>query len=157
MNRIDPEGGRPHGHAHAEPIADPAPRSSFGAIGSFYRVASIEPKGAVAMLTATLDPKKHAHVDATTLAWYRIDPKRGSFEMLDSSRLDLEKHTIHVPIHEPGIYGVYGFPKHPAVLETVRLLYEAFPLIQRERARGTRDVQSKICQLILCSPPWDLP
>ena len=150
---FDPHGGHAVGRISAKPIGDPAPNASFGAIGCFLNVTDIEPKGSLAMLSIKFDPANISHVDATTLAWYRIDLERQSFELVDSY-LDVERRTVGAPVRIPGIYGVYGLPKHPALMETVRLLFESFPLIRRELERGTDRTRTTICELILCAPPW---
>jgi dipeptidyl aminopeptidase/acylaminoacyl peptidase len=53
---------------------------------------------------------------------------------------------VRAAIDAPGLYGLFGLPKHPAVLEAVRAFRAA-----GARLRGPGKLQPRICEQILCA------
>jgi Tol biopolymer transport system component len=99
----------------------------------------------VSLLAIPYDEQDLGWVDATTLSVFRaLDD--GDFELVRSSVASLEEGLVRAAIDAPGVYGLFGLPKHPAVLEAVH----AFRAAGR-RVRGGGELQPRICGLILCA------
>lgn len=99
----------------------------------------------VSVLAIPYDEQDLGWVDATTLSVFRaIDD--GGFELVSSSVASPEERLVRATIDVPGVYGVFGLPKHPAVLEAVRAFRGA-----GARVRGPGKLHPRICDLILCA------
>jgi len=140
-----------------EGLKDPLPKSSFGTFGAFVRVTQ---KGAGiefrrSRLTIAYDPRKLGWVDERTLRVFELDAKKKQFRLISDSGADLQRHQAFAYIAKPGTYGVIGLPKHPAVLETVRLFCRLNDQLREEALRGIDALKNRICQVILCAGGLD--
>ena len=99
------------------------------------------------------DEKQAEHVDPWTLTVFEVEPESRSFTPLENSRVDVDKREVTAWVDHPGTYGLIGLPKHPGVLETLRLLDRYGPQLLEERDRGEHGLQDRICGLILCEDP----
>ena len=137
-------------------IEDPLPKSSFGSIGRFLKVSFKKRKPslqqAALMIPYTQDDL--GWVDETTLRIFEVNPKARTYRLVQDSFADTAGRYVVATIEKPGIYAVIGLPKHPSVLETVRSFCRLQPQLLDEKRRGKRDLQKRICQLILCAPDF---
>jgi hypothetical protein len=99
----------------------------------------------VSALTIPYEEEDLGWVDATTLSVFRT-ADHGAFELVSSSVASPVEALVRAVINEPGVYGLFGLPKHPAVLEAVRAFRGA-----GARLRGPGKLRPRICDLILCS------
>jgi alpha-tubulin suppressor-like RCC1 family protein len=137
-------------------IEDPLPDVTFGSIGRYVEVARpdgldepFEPQ----RLVLGFDEKQAEHVDLWSLTLFGVELESRSFTPVESSRVDVDEHEVTAWVDQPGIYGLIGLPKHPAVLETLRLLDRYSPQLFEERERGEHGLQDRVCGLILCEDP----
>jgi hypothetical protein len=99
----------------------------------------------VSVLAIPYDEPDLGWVDATTLSVFRaLDD--GGFDLVRPSVPSPEEGLVRAAIDAPGLYGVFGLPKHPAVLEAVH----AFRALGG-RMRGNEKLLPRICGLILCA------
>ena len=136
-------------HPRAEVAENPAPGSSFGSIERFTEVSSEGERFPLCELVVPFEEEDLGWVDASTLRVFRVDAD-GGFALVPGSRAVPAERQVRAWIDAPGVYGTFGLPKHPAVMEAVRAFRSA-----RGRLRGDRKLGAKICQLILCEPPGD--
>ena len=99
------------------------------------------------------DEKQAEHVDLWTLMLFEVELESRSFTPLESSRVDVDMREVTAWVDHSGTYGLIGLPKHPAVLETLRLLDRYGPQLLEERERGEHGLQERVCGLILCEDP----
>ncbi|HEX6460609.1 MAG TPA: hypothetical protein VF032_16945 [Thermoleophilaceae bacterium] len=137
-------------------IEDPLPDATFGSIGRYVKVSrpgarteSFVPQ----RLVLTFDEKQVEHVDPWTLAIFELDVESRTFTLIESSIVDVDGAEVAAWIDHPGTYGAIGLPKHPALLETLRLLDRFGPQLLEERELGEHGLQDRICGLILCDDP----
>lgn len=137
-------------------IKDPLPDATFGSIGCYVEVAGPDGSGErfdPRRVVLHFDARQAEHVDLWTLMLFEVDPESRSFTPIDSSRVNPDKHELEAWLDHPGTYGLIGLPKHPALLETLRLLDRFGPQLTEERDLGEHGLQDRICGLILCDDP----
>jgi alpha-tubulin suppressor-like RCC1 family protein len=137
-------------------IDDPLPDATFGSIDRYAEVArpdGLDEPFVPQRLVLEFDEKRAEHVDPYSLALFEVDLESCTFTPLDSSRVDVDGRKVTAWVDHPAIYGLIGLPKHPGVLETLRLLDRFGPQLLEERERGEHGLQDRICGLILCADP----
>jgi alpha-tubulin suppressor-like RCC1 family protein len=137
-------------------VEDPLPDATFGSIGRYVEVArpdGLEEPFVPQRLVLGFDEEHAEHVDHWTLTVFEVELESRRFTPLDSSRVDVDKREVTAWVDHPGTYGLIGLPKHPGVLETLRLLDRYGPQLLEESERGEHGVQDRICGLILCDDP----
>jgi alpha-tubulin suppressor-like RCC1 family protein len=137
-------------------VEDPLPDATFGSIGRYVEVAGPDGKDErfdPQRVVLRFDEKQSEHVDLWSLMLFEVDLESRAFTPIESSRVDVDKREVTAWLDHAGTYGLIGLPKHPAVLETLRLLDRFGPQLQEEREAGEQGLQERICGLILCADP----
>jgi Regulator of chromosome condensation (RCC1) repeat len=137
-------------------VEDPLPDATFGSIGRYVEVArpdGLDEAFVPQRLALGFDEEQAEHVDHWTLMVFEVELESRRFTPLDSSRVDVDEREVTAWVDHPGTYGLIGLPKHPGVLETLRLLDRYGPQLLEERERGEHGLQDRICGLILCADP----
>jgi hypothetical protein len=140
------------GRLRVRDIDSPLPRSSFGSIERYVEVGGDDGGFEPGVITIEYSPEQLGWVDPKSLRVFRVDVERRRWELVADSGLD-GRGVVRARIHQPGIYGIVGLPKHPAVLEAVRRVC-ALPSGELPSDRLSPGLAS-ICYEILCVPRGD--
>jgi hypothetical protein len=133
-------------------IKRPLPRSSFGSIERYVEVGGAERGFEPGTITIEYSPEHLGWVDPESLRVFRVDVEKRRWELVGDSGPE-GRGVVRARIERPGIYGVVGLPKHPAVLETVRRVC-TLPSAELPGERLSPGL-APICLQILCAPGAD--
>lgn len=133
-------------------VESPFPRSSFGSIERYIEVRpGQDGRFDPGTVTVEYSPEHLGWVEPETLRLFRVDPEARTWELVPESGPD-GRGLIRGRIDRPGLYGVVGLPRHPAVLEAVR---RACALPHAVLAERPDSALAPICLQILCAPGLD--
>jgi hypothetical protein len=137
-----------------EHIKNPLPNSSFGSIERYVRVDAQDEEHPFqrAILKIPYADEDLGWVDAASLRVFEVDAQARAFNLIEESGVNRQRNYAFAYIEKPGIYGVIGLPKDPAILGTLRIFCELQAQLLDEQHRGVRTLHDQICQLILCQP-----
>jgi hypothetical protein len=125
-------------------VTSPLVRVSFGSLERYVDV-DLQPNSAGPhALQIPYSEEDLGYVDPSTLRIFQIDADRRTASLVEASGVDTENRIAFAQIARPGVYGIFGLPEHPAVLQAVRM----FCRLDDDRP-ASRD---RICDLILCQP-----
>jgi len=133
-------------------IDSPLPRSSFGSIERYVEVGGDDRGFEPGVITIEYSPDRLGWVDPESLRVFRVDVERRRWELVADSGPD-GRGAVRARVEQPGIYGVVGLPKHPAVLEAVRRVC-TLPSGELPSGRLSPGLAS-VCFQILCAPGAD--
>ncbi|MFL5819057.1 MAG: YncE family protein [Solirubrobacteraceae bacterium] len=134
-------------------IESQLPRSSFGSIERYVEVSAAgDRRFEPGTIRIEYSPEHLGWVDPETLRVFRLDIEERRWELVGDSGPE-GRGAVRARVHQPGIYGVVGLPRHSAVLEAVRRIC-AVPsgVMAGERLSP---VLPTICSQILCAPGAD--
>ena len=128
--------------------AHPAPRTTVGDVGAFFRVRASEPfvNERIEIPYSKAAAKK---VDEDTLRLFWWDGKARSLILVEPSGVDRERGLVWGRISEPGLYGAIGLPANPALRQTMAI----FAAFTAEELRARPTLIPPVCGLILCQDP----
>ena len=145
------------GGIKVEEIENPLPRTSFGNIDRFVQVRSASRGQSFkpALLKIPFTEKDLGWVNPATLRIFEVNVKKRKYQLIKKSGVEAGGQYAYAYIEGPGIYGIIGLPKHPAVLDTVRLFCSRHSDLLEGRRIGNIDLQKRICEVILCAPDFE--
>lgn len=135
-------------------------KTSMSRVGRPIQVPEL--RATPAILIIPVDRQTAAHLDLDELVGAEQSDPRNS-RLVESFRYLPEHGAIAGRIDRGGVYGVFAYPKHPWLRQTLELLHQNWKWIAMDgtirkaaKAAGkpSAGIVDRICQLILCAPEY---